>query len=100
MSKKTEYELTILVRPTLEEADRKAVIDAVQAMVTLDETEENKLTVSHWGKRQLAYLIDDQKEAYYVLFSGPMNGRAIREYDRSLMYNENILRHLFIRKEA
>lgn len=100
MSKQPEYELIILIHPTLEEADRKQTIEDVQKMVTLDESEENKLTITPWGKRQLAYPIDDLKEAYYVLLEGPMNGRAIRDYDRNFIYDDNIIRHMFVRKET
>lgn len=100
MSKPKEYELIILVRPTIAEAERTETIEKVQAMVTIDEAEENKLTVSHWGNRQLAYPIENHKEAYYVLLEGPMNGRAIREYERELIYNDNVIRHMFVRKET
>lgn len=100
MSQKPEYELFILIRPTVDETERTETIAKVQAMVTIDDSPENKLTVTHWGNRQLAYMIDNHKEAYYVLFDGPMNGREIRAYERELMYNENVIRHMFIRKEA
>lgn len=100
MTKQREYELIILVHPQLEEADRKQTIEDVQKMVTIDESEENKLTITPWGKRQLAYPIDDLKEAYYVLIEGPINGQEIREYERSLIYNDNVIRHMFVRKET
>ena len=51
------------------------------------------------GQRELAYEIKKYKNGYYFLFVVEGSHEAIKEFDRLAGINENILRHLIIRKE-
>ncbi len=76
-SMKRAYELTFIVR--LDGNDEAAVngtIDQVRAWV---ETEElgQVMKIDRWGRRKLAYEIDNQREGYYILFDANIEPRAI-----------------------
>lgn len=94
------YELTMLIQPKLEEQARKQLIDEVVGMVAVGEDEASKPTISEWGMRTLAYEINDFREAYYVYFEGPMKRDQFREIERQFIYNDDILRYLFVRKDS
>ncbi len=54
----------------------------------------------HWGKRELAYPIDDEKNGYYVVaqFSAPPE--VLTGFERTLKLDEDLLRHLVVISEG
>ena len=65
MAKITEkYEALYIIDPQLTEDDTKALVEKFKAMV---EAEGTLTELDEWGKRRLAYLINDLSEGYYVL---------------------------------
>lgn len=56
-------------------------------------------SVDVWGKRRLAYLVDDQGEGYYVLFNYSSGSEFPAELDRVAKITDGVLRTLIIRKE-
>lgn len=98
MSNQRVYELTMLIQPQLDEESRKQLIDQVAGMLTHGEGEEAKPSINHWGMRSLAYPINDFTEAYYVYYEALLDGTKIRGIEREFLYNDNIIRHLFVRK--
>lgn len=55
-------------------------------------------TINRWGMRMMTYEINRFREAFYVLYEGPMDGTKIVDVERDLNYNENVLRYLFVRE--
>lgn len=54
-----------------------------------------------WGRRQLAYPINDLHKAHYILLNVECNLDAMNELKSTLKFNDAVLRHLIInRKEA
>ena len=51
-----------------------------------------------WGKRRLAYEIQDLKEGLYVLVTFQAEAAAVRELDRVMKITDEVLRHMIIRK--
>ena len=51
----------------------------------------------NWGRRKLAYEIGGHKEATYVLEVIDGGGDVMKEIDRRLKVNEQVLRHLVVR---
>ena len=49
-------------------------------------------SIDEWGKRRLAYPINDLNEGYYVLVNFTAEGSFIAELDRLFNINENIMR--------
>ncbi len=56
--------------------------------------------VDVWGKRRLAYLIDDQAEGYYVLMNFASGPDFPAELDRVSKITDGVLRSLIVKKEA
>jgi small subunit ribosomal protein S6 len=86
-----------IIRPTVEQEARKALIAELHAILTDRGAEE--LTVNEWGTRELAYEIDDQKKGYYVVVSVKASPQAIAELDRVMKIKEDVLRHIVVSRE-
>jgi small subunit ribosomal protein S6 len=52
-----------------------------------------------WGKRKLAYLIDDLAEGYYVLVDFSAEPAAVKELDRVMKITDEVMRHMIVKKE-
>ena len=55
--------------------------------------------VDEWGKRRLAYLINDETEAYYYLVRFESGPEFISELDRIYKITDGVLRSIIIRKD-
>lgn len=56
-------------------------------------------TVDVWGRRQLAYQINKKEFGIYVLMIFEGDNKLTADLDRQLRINENVLRHLIVRKD-
>ena len=50
--------------------------------------------VENWGKRRLAYDVDKQREGTYAVLEVSAEPSMVREFERQLKLNENVLRFL------
>ena len=93
-----KYEIMYIMRPTIEDDARKALIERFDTVLTSNGGEiiESK----EWGKRRLAYEIDDLREGYYQLVTLNAGTEAIDEFTRLANINESIIRHMTTRVEA
>ncbi len=83
------YETMFIVNPQLSEDDTKAVIEKFTALMAENGEIEQ---ISEWGKRRLAYPINDLMEGYYVLVNHKADTQFIRELTRLFNINENVMR--------
>ncbi|HPF87851.1 MAG TPA: 30S ribosomal protein S6, partial [Candidatus Limiplasma sp.] len=90
------YELTYIINTTLEETARKELIDKFTELIKQNGGEIEKVDES-WGKRRLAYPINDMPEGYYVLTTFKASGSQNKEIQRNLEINDMILRYLIIK---
>lgn len=92
------YELTYIIDTALEENARKELIEKFSALIAQNGGEVEKVDET-WGKRRLAYPINDKPEGYYVLvtFKGP--SELPREIERNMGISEDVLRCLIIKLE-
>ncbi len=93
-----EYEVTVVIQPQLEEAERNQLIERLSNLLVPGSKEDGALTANHWGMRNLAYPIKKFQEGYYVLFEAQIDPTRIKEIERSMQYNEDVLRYLVVRK--
>lgn len=91
-----KYETIFIVSPKLDEEATKAIVERFKALIeangTLNEVEE-------WGKRRLAYEINDEREGYYVLINFTAQTDFPAELDRVYKITEEIMRSIIIVKE-
>ena len=92
-----KYEITFIVKSDMEEAEIKKTAEAMKKVLT--DKNAKILEEKVMGQRELAYEIKKYKNGYYFLFVVEGSHEAIKEFDRLAGINENILRHLIIRKE-
>ena len=90
------YELTYIIDTTLEETARKELIEKFSDMIKQNGGEVEKVDET-WGKRRLAYPINDMLEGYYVLVTFASESDLPREMERNLEINENVMRYLIIK---
>ncbi len=88
------YETLFVVNPELSEEATKAVIEKFTGVIA----EAGSVTeVKEWGKRRLAYPINDVNEGYYVLVDFEAEAALPAELERRFRIDENILRSIVVR---
>ena len=92
-----KYELAVVVNAKLEDEERAAVIEKVKDYVT--RFGGNIIDVDDWGKRRLAYPINKETDAYYVLFNFKSDAEFPAELDRITKITDGVLRSMIIKKE-
>lgn len=90
-----QYEVMYVVDATLDESARTEVINRFSDIVKKNGGEIDR--VDEWGKRRLAYAINDKPEGYYVLVCLHAPTELPKEIERNLRISEQILRCQFIR---
>lgn len=92
-----KYEIMYIIRPGIEEEAQKELIERFNTVLTDNGAEvlESKI----WGKRRLAYEINDFREGVYNIVKVNSNPEAINEFDRLSKINDGILRHMIIKVE-
>ena len=93
------YELTYIIDTAVEENARKELIEKFSELIKANGGEIEKVDEAFWGKRRLAYAINDKTEGYYVLVTMKAPSDLPREIERNLEINENIMRYLTIKLE-
>ncbi len=90
-----KYELMYIVKPSLDEEARGALIARLHEILTSNgATIDN---VDEWGLRDLAYEIDHITKGYYVVTTFTSDERAINEFDRLTRINRDVIRHMIVR---
>lgn len=89
------YETLFVVDCSIGDEAVKATVEKFTAMIAENGTIGN---VDEWGKRRLAYPINDQNDGYYVLVNFESESEFPAELERVFGINENILRSIVIRK--
>jgi ribosomal protein S6 len=90
------YELLYFLDPTSTEEIRAGVTKRISAAITedggvIDNTED-------WGKRKLAFEVDELTEGDYILINFHVDPVQIAELDRVLRINDAVKRHMIVRR--
>lgn len=95
----SNYEILYVIRPNIEESAKEELVARFDAILT-----ENGASISEsklWGKRRLAYEIQDFQEGiYHIVKLSASDAVAINEFDRLAKINTDILRHIIVKEEA
>jgi small subunit ribosomal protein S6 len=96
------YEILVIVDPRPTDEDVTALLTQIGEQAKSLGIEVDKL--DNWGKRRLAYDIRKQREGTYAVFDAKAEPSMVKELERQLRLNENVLRFLStrvpIRKKA
>ena len=92
-----KYEVMILIDPTVEERQVDYVMEKYLKVVTDEKGTVDKVDV--WGKRRLAYEIQNKSEAIYVVLNVTCEPATVQEIDRLFAIDEKIMRTKVMRPE-
>lgn len=88
------YELTVLIHPDLE-TDLEAPLDKVRKLV---KDNGGKITSEdNWGKKRLAYRINNQDFAVYVAMDVELPAEAPQKISSVLNITDEVLRYLLVK---
>ena len=91
-----KYETMYIISPTVDDEQVKALVEKFNDLIS----EHGELEkVEEWGRKKLAYEVQDQKEGYYVLVYFTANPEFPTELERNFKINENILKYLILNRE-
>lgn len=91
-----KYETIFVVDSTLTDEATAAIVEKFKTLVEQNATLGE---VNEWGKRRLAYPINDLMEGYYVLMTFTALPGVPAELDRQFRINENVMRSLIVSKD-
>lgn len=91
------YEILYVIRPDIEEDAKQALVERFDSILTDNggEIVESK----EWGKRRLAYEINDYKDGFYQIITVKADETATNEFDRLAKITGDIIRHIIVRDE-
>ncbi len=87
------YELTLVLKPTLKEEERKKLLTTVKGYFD----NPNIVRESGWGQKTLSYPIKKEVSGYYVQVVLEMENTLPSDLERRLLTNNNVLRHLLLK---
>lgn len=96
MSVTNNYEIVMVF--SLKDGDEPALA-LLEKFKSLIETNGTLGSVDEWGKRRLAYPINDEPEGYYALITFSSAAEFPAELDRVLKITDGVLRSLIIKKD-
>ncbi len=90
------YYLTLVIKPDLDEKERKALLDSMTKKLLGSDGKVEKEDL--WGNIDLAYPIKKQKKGYYAHYEITADPKNAKGLDKSLKVEEDILRYLLIKR--
>ena len=90
-----KYELMFIVKTTMETENANKLADSYKKVITDDKGEI--VSFKEMGQRKLAYEIKKQSNGFYYVIDFNASVSTVKELDRRLKLDENIIRHLIIK---
>lgn len=91
-----KYETIFIIDSTKTEEETVALVDKFKSLIADNGEVES---VDEWGRRRLAYPINDLTEGYYVLVNFSAKPDFIQELERVFGITDGILRQITIKKD-
>ena len=90
-----KYEIMFIVKTDIDEKTQKDTVKAFEKVLT--DMKSKIVSTKDMGQKKLAYPINKQVRGNYYLFNVEASAEAVKEFDRKVLINENVLRHLIIK---
>jgi ribosomal protein S6 len=88
-----KYELVMVVRPSLKEADQKKLLETVKGWI-----KDVKFTKEDaWGQKPLAYPIKKEIAGNYYQWLFESEAGVPTDFEQRILRNDDIIRHLLLR---
>ena len=91
------YEHVVIARQDISPQQAEALNDTLKALV--EEHGGTVAKIEYWGLRNLTYRIKKNRKGHYSLLALDAPAPAVKEMERQLSINEDVLRYMTIRVE-
>ncbi|MBX7247526.1 MAG: 30S ribosomal protein S6 [Caulobacteraceae bacterium] len=91
------YEHVIIARQDISAQQAEALNDTLKALV--EEQGGSVAKIEYWGLRNLTYRIKKNRKGHYSLLALDAPSAAVKEMERQLSINEDVLRFMTVRVE-
>lgn len=91
----SKYEAVVVLSVKNGDEATQSLVAKFKALVEANGTLES---VDEWGKRKLAYEIDDEAEGHYVLFNFESEPAFPAEFERIANITDGVLRSLVVKQ--
>ena len=91
------YEIVFLVHPDQSE-QVPAMVDRYKGLIEGDGGKIHRL--EDWGRRQLAFPIENLAKAHYVLINVECSQNVLNELASSFRFNDAVLRHMVMLRDG
>lgn len=92
------YESTFITRQDLSKADITKLADSFSTIV--EQGGGKVVKNEYWGLRNLAYRVQKNRKGHYTMLAIDAPAPAVKELERNMSINEDIIRALTIRVDA
>ena len=91
------YEHVLIARQDISAQQAEALNDQLKAM--LEEQGGKVAKIEYWGLRNLSYRINKNRKGHYSLLAIDAPAPAVKEMERQLSINEDVLRYMTVKVE-
>jgi len=89
-----EYETVIIIRPDLDDADTNTIIEKFEGIIA--NRGGHLLLRDDWGKRKMAYAIQNHQKGHYVLLNHLSPASLIAELERIIRNEDRAIRFMTV----
>ncbi|MEM9965611.1 MAG: 30S ribosomal protein S6 [Asticcacaulis sp.] len=91
------YEHVVIARQDISPQQAEALNDTIKALI--EEQGGSVAKIEYWGLRNLTYRVKKNRKGHYSLLAIDAPGAAVKELERQLSINEDVIRYLTVRVE-
>lgn len=91
-----KYETIFIINNEVGEENVKGLVEKFKGMLETSAQLEN---IDEWGKRKLAYPINDLTDGYYVFANFSADSNFPHELERIFKITDGIMKYIIIRKD-
>jgi small subunit ribosomal protein S6 len=91
------YELAYIANPDMDDEGLTALEEKIQGWI--DSAGGKIVNVDRWGRRKLAYPIQEYRDGYYYFVHVELPASAPPELEDNIRVLEGVLRYMILRKE-
>jgi len=91
------YETVIIARQDISTQQVETLTEQMSSFIT--DGDGTVAKIENWGLRNLAYKVKKNRKGHYVLMNIDAPVAAVKEMERNLLLNEDVLRHMTLRVE-
>ena len=91
-----KYETIFIINPEVGEDNVKALVEKFKNLL---ETSAQLESIDEWGKRKLAYEINDLTDGYYVMANFSADTSFPHELERIYKITDGVIKYLVIKKD-